>query len=81
MIEKKLVVGGKCVVHRRGAGRESPGVRTSPAMARMICEIHLNPRTFFVVRGEVGIIDNAVQTVYTAVCRTFVTFRTVQLNG
>ena len=52
-----------------------------PAMARTTCEICLNPRTFFVVRRGVGVSDNAVQNVYTAVRRTFVTFRTVQRNA
>ena len=65
---------------RRGAGRGGPGVRTPPpATARTTCEIRLNPRTFFMVRG--GVSDNAVQNVYTAVCRTFLTFETVQRNA
>ena len=54
------------------------GVRNRPpATAMMTCEIRLNPRTFFVVRG---ISDNAVQNVYTAVCRTFVTFSSLMPN-
>ena len=40
-----------------------------PATARTTCEIRLNPRTFFMVRG--GGSDNAVQNVYTAVCGRF----------
>jgi len=46
--------------------------------ARTTCEIRLNPRTF---HAKGGVSDNAVQNVYTAVCRTFVTFRTVQRNA